>query len=208
MNEVGGNGWGTLLVGPRRRAGRPGSPGARSTASSIAKAKIPPLIVTLGTLGMALGAALLITGGVDERDVPIKLVDTIGTGRLFGQLPYLVLIAFAVALVFGVILLGATRFGRYTYAIGSNEEARAARRHQRRPPPDQGVRARRARWPGSPGSCSWRASRRPRSAATPPTTSGDRRRRARRHQPVRRRRHDRSARSSACSSPPSCRTAS
>ena len=32
------------------------------------------------------------------------------------------LIAFAVALV-GGILLAATRFGRYTYAIGSNEEA-------------------------------------------------------------------------------------
>ena len=32
------------------------------------------------------------------------------------------IIAFAVALVFGVIL-AATRFGRYTYAVGSNEEA-------------------------------------------------------------------------------------
>ena len=56
----------------------------------VTKAKIPPFIVTLGTLGMALGAALLITGGVDERDVPFKLVETIGTGRLFGQIPWLV----------------------------------------------------------------------------------------------------------------------
>ena len=32
------------------------------------------------------------------------------------------IIAFAVALVFGVVL-AATRFGRYTYAVGSNEEA-------------------------------------------------------------------------------------
>ena len=88
----------------------------------VAKAKIPAFIVTLGTLGMALGSALLITGGVDQRDVPFKLVDTIGSGRAFGGCPYLVLIAAAVALVFGVIL-AATRFGRYTYAIGSNEEA-------------------------------------------------------------------------------------
>ena len=51
----------------------------------VAKAKIPPFIVTLGTLGMALGAALLITGGVDEREVPFKLVATIGIGRLFGR---------------------------------------------------------------------------------------------------------------------------
>ena len=54
--------------------------------------------------------------------MPFKLVDTIGSGRAFGEVPYLVLIAAAVALVFGVIL-AATRFGRYTYAIGSNEEA-------------------------------------------------------------------------------------
>ena len=88
----------------------------------VAKAKIPAFIVTLGTLGMSLGAALVITGGVDEREVPFKLITTIGTGRLFDQVPYLVMIAFAVALVFGVIL-AATRFGRYTYAVGSNEEA-------------------------------------------------------------------------------------
>ena len=50
---------------------------------------------------MALGAALLITGGVDERNVPFKLIETIGTGRLFGQIPYLVLIAAVVALIFG-----------------------------------------------------------------------------------------------------------
>ena len=36
----------------------------------IAKAKIPPLIVTLGTLSVALGLAQVITGGVDIRAVP------------------------------------------------------------------------------------------------------------------------------------------
>jgi ribose transport system permease protein len=89
----------------------------------VAKAKIPAFIVTLGTLGMSLGAALVISGGVDEREVPFKLITTIGTGRAFNnQVPWLVLIAFAVAIVFGIIL-AATRFGRYTYAVGSNEEA-------------------------------------------------------------------------------------
>jgi simple sugar transport system ATP-binding protein len=38
----------------------------------VAKAKIPPLIVTLGTMGMSLGFALLLTRGVDISDVPIK----------------------------------------------------------------------------------------------------------------------------------------
>jgi ribose transport system permease protein len=121
VNAVGGNGWGTILLGLAAALGS-GLAWGVLNGFLVAKAKIPALIVTLGTLGMALGAALLITGGVDERDVPLKLIDTIGTGRLFDQVPYLAIIAFAVAIVFGVIL-AATRFGRNTYAIGSSEEA-------------------------------------------------------------------------------------
>jgi ribose transport system permease protein len=121
MNAVGGDGWGTILVG-FVAALAAGFGWGLLNGFLVAKAKIPAFIVTLGTLGMSLGAALLITGGVDERSVPFKLVTTIGIGRLFGQIPYLVLISFAVALVFGVIL-AQTRFGRYTYAVGSNMEA-------------------------------------------------------------------------------------
>jgi ribose transport system permease protein len=121
MTEVGGDNWGVILVG-LAAALASGFGWGLLNGFLVAKAKIPAFIVTLGTLGMALGSALLITGGVDQRDVPFKLVDTIGSGRAFGEVPYLVLIAAAVALVFGVIL-AATRFGRYTYAIGSNEEA-------------------------------------------------------------------------------------
>jgi ribose transport system permease protein len=120
MNAIGGDGWGVILVG-LAVALLAGLAWGALNGFLVAKAKIPALIVTLGSLGMALGAALLITGGVDERDVPLKLVTTIGSGRLFGQLPYLVLIAAGVALVLGVVL-AATRFGRHTYAIGSNAE--------------------------------------------------------------------------------------
>lgn len=89
----------------------------------IAKARIPALIVTLGTLGMAQGAALLLSGGINvRRAVPTELVTTVGIGRLFGQIPYLVLIAAGVTII-GGILLHMTRFGRYTYAIGSSAEA-------------------------------------------------------------------------------------
>ena len=88
----------------------------------ITKARVTPLIVTLGTLGMAQGSALLLTGGVNVRTVPTDLVTTIGIGRLFDTIPYLVLIAAGVTAV-GVVTLAFTRFGRYTYAIGSNEEA-------------------------------------------------------------------------------------
>ncbi len=87
----------------------------------IAKGRIPPLIVTLGTLGMALGAAQLITGGVNLRTVPTNLTLSFGIGQMF-SIPYIVLVAVVVALI-GAWLLFTTRFGRYTYAIGSNEDA-------------------------------------------------------------------------------------
>jgi ribose transport system permease protein len=121
MNEVGGNGWGTILVG---LAGAlvAGLAWGILNGTLITKLRVPALIVTLGSFGMAQGAALLITGGTDERTVPTKLVDTIGVGRLFGQVPYIVIIAATVALVFGAILQ-LTRFGRYTYAAGSNIDA-------------------------------------------------------------------------------------
>jgi ribose transport system permease protein len=120
MNEVGGNNWGVILIG-LAAALASGLAWGLLNGTLIAKAKIPAFIVTLGTLGMSLGAAYLITGGVDEREVPFKLIADVGIGRIAG-IPYLVLIALAVAIVLGIIL-AQTRFGRYTYAIGSNEEA-------------------------------------------------------------------------------------
>jgi ribose transport system permease protein len=120
MNEVGGNNWGVILIG-LAAALASGLAWGLLNGTLIAKAKIPAFIVTLGTLGMSLGGAYLITGGVDEREVPFKLIADVGIGRIAG-IPYLVLIALAVAIVLGIIL-AQTRFGRYTYAIGSNEEA-------------------------------------------------------------------------------------
>jgi ribose transport system permease protein len=121
MNGIGGTGAGVLLLG-LAVALAAGLGWGVLNGLLITKARVPPLIVTLGTLGMALGLAQIITGGVDVREVPSKLVTSIGVGRLFDQIPWLVVIAVAVAIVFGVVL-AATRFGRHTYAIGSNEEA-------------------------------------------------------------------------------------
>jgi ribose transport system permease protein len=87
----------------------------------VAKGRIPPLIVTLGTLGMAWGLAQIVSGGQDIRYVPSLLSTGIGTGRAFG-VPWLVIIA-AVVAVIGAMMLNLTRFGRYTLAIGSNMEA-------------------------------------------------------------------------------------
>ena len=87
----------------------------------VAIARIPALIVTLGTFGMALGFAQILTNGVDVRAVPEVLVDTAGSGTLAG-VPVLVLIAVTVALAGGV-LLHLTRFGVHVFAVGSNQEA-------------------------------------------------------------------------------------
>jgi ribose transport system permease protein len=120
MLAIGGGGWGAIGAG--LVAGLvAGTAWGVVNGVLVTKARVPPLIVTLGTLGMALGSALLITGGIDVRGVPLQLTTTIGIGQLAG-IPYVVIIA-AVVTAIGAIALSMTRFGRYTYAIGSNAEA-------------------------------------------------------------------------------------
>jgi ribose transport system permease protein len=87
----------------------------------VAKARIPPLIVTLGSFGAALGAAQLITDGVDVRTVPRVLRDGLGFGQT-AQVPHMVALAAVVTLA-GAWLLHTTRFGRRTFAVGSSAEA-------------------------------------------------------------------------------------
>lgn len=87
----------------------------------IAKLHAPALIVTLGSLGAAYGAALLLTNGVDIREVPQSLVSKVGYGKIVG-LPYLAMIAVAITAV-AWLVQARTRFGRYTFMIGSNKEA-------------------------------------------------------------------------------------
>jgi ribose transport system permease protein len=90
----------------------------------ITKMKLPPFIVTLGTLGIALGIANILSKGSSVPYVPIDITTDIGA-RKFGGIPLLVIIT-AVVVVLATITLRYTRFGRYTFAIGSN--AAAARR--------------------------------------------------------------------------------
>ncbi|MCE7002159.1 ABC transporter permease [Kibdelosporangium philippinense] len=119
MGAMGGNGWGTALVG-LVVAVVSGVAWGMFNGVLVARAKIPSFVVTLGTLGAALGLAYIMTDGLDVRTVPEALVE-MGIGRVAG-VPWLVLIALAVAIVFGV-LLAQTRFGRHTYAIGANMQA-------------------------------------------------------------------------------------
>jgi ribose transport system permease protein len=85
------------------------------------KGGISPLIATLGTFAAATGLAFVLAGGQDMHGVPDSLANTLGFGGVLG-VPYTVLLALAVAGA-GAFVMSQTRFGRYTMAIGSNEEA-------------------------------------------------------------------------------------
>jgi ribose/xylose/arabinose/galactoside ABC-type transport system permease subunit len=82
--------------------------------------RLPPFIVTLGMMSVARGLALLYTEGrpVSGFDPAFR---SLATGRL-GFVPVPVLVTLGAYLV-AFVLLTRSRFGRYVYAIGGNEEA-------------------------------------------------------------------------------------
>jgi ribose transport system permease protein len=121
MVAAGGQGWGVAFLGIGV-AIVTGLVCGLLNGMLIAKLRVPPLIVTLGTMGATLGIAQIITGGIDLRDAPDVLVDNVGFGNLVGQVPTLSVVALFVVLL-GMVVLHRTRFGLHTFAIGSNPEA-------------------------------------------------------------------------------------
>jgi ribose transport system permease protein len=120
MAAMGGSGLGVAAVG-LVAAVVSGMAWGTFNGFLVARAKVPALIVTLGTLSIALGLAQVVTGGIDIRSVPDELTDFSAYTKILGipGLPFVALIV----LIIGGILLHKTKFGLYTYAIGSNEEA-------------------------------------------------------------------------------------
>ena len=92
----------------------------------VTRLKLPPFIATLGMMMVARGVALTITNAnawpAPEAFGALGNNTIFGTGQDFPGIPYPVLIMIGVALLFHFIL-SQTRIGRYTYAVGSNEEA-------------------------------------------------------------------------------------
>ncbi len=94
----------------------------------IAKMRIPPFVATLGMLYVAKGLALVISGlkPIYFNDTPA--FNSIAMGSVMGaiipgfDIPNAVLILFGAAIVAHLILTK-TVLGRYTFALGSNEEA-------------------------------------------------------------------------------------
>lgn len=86
----------------------------------VATQKIPPFIVTLAMMTILSGVAFVITQGT-----PIIVTNDafrfLGRGYI-GPIPVPIILLVIVS-VLGYLLLSQTRFGRYVYAVGDNEEA-------------------------------------------------------------------------------------
>jgi len=89
-------------------------------AVPVVRLNLPPFITTLAMMLMARGLAFKLSNG---QPVPLNssAFDTIGTGFFF-KVPIAVLWMAVIVVVFA-FLLTRTRFGRYVFAIGGNEEA-------------------------------------------------------------------------------------
>jgi ribose transport system permease protein len=94
----------------------------------ISRMRIPPFIATLGMMMIARGLSLIISGvkPIYFNDTPgfrlITMGSAVGSVVPAVDVPNAVLILFVAALV-AAFILGKTILGRYTVAIGSNEEA-------------------------------------------------------------------------------------
>jgi ribose transport system permease protein len=94
----------------------------------IARFHIPPFIATLGMLNVAKGFALVIAGLKPIYFNETPEVNQSAMGSLIGSLipglaiPNIVLVLFGAALIASLVL-SKTVLGRFTFALGSNEEA-------------------------------------------------------------------------------------
>jgi ribose/xylose/arabinose/galactoside ABC-type transport system permease subunit len=90
----------------------------------VARFKMFPFVVTLATQLVFRGAGYFVTGGY-ARSIEVPQFKVIGTGRLFGLIPYPIIIFLAVAAL-AYLLLHWTKLGRYCYAVGGNINAATA----------------------------------------------------------------------------------
>ena len=86
----------------------------------ITSLRISPFIVTLGTMGIYRGFALIISKGLPVHEIPPSF-SYLGEGTLLG-VPFVLWILMLCAVVTH-ILLEHTRHGRYAFSIGSNPDA-------------------------------------------------------------------------------------
>ncbi|MCL6444066.1 MAG: ABC transporter permease [Alicyclobacillus sp.] len=84
----------------------------------VAVAGIQPFISTLGTMSVASGAALIVTNGQPVFGIPAS-VSNFGSNGIFSIFPDTAITMIILA-VWAHLFLSKTKYGRYTYAVGSN----------------------------------------------------------------------------------------
>ena len=89
------------------------------TGSIVYFGKIPPFIATMGMMSIIRGVVYVITDGVPISGLPPEF-SVLGLGKLWGTVPFSVLIMVAIMLLMNIVLKR-SRFGRNVFAIGSNE---------------------------------------------------------------------------------------
>jgi ribose/xylose/arabinose/galactoside ABC-type transport system permease subunit len=89
----------------------------------IAKARIPAFIVTMGTMSIGRGLALIFAHGMPVAKFPSSF-NYLGTESL-GPIPWPVII-YVITIVIAWFILNKRPLGRYIYAVGSNEDAARA----------------------------------------------------------------------------------
>ena len=94
----------------------------------VAKMRIAPFIASLAMMTIARGLALVISGGIPHT-IYDKSFTAIGNGYLWPKptpqsfsIPLSVLILIICTVIVAIVLYK-TKFGRYVYAVGGNEEA-------------------------------------------------------------------------------------
>ena len=86
----------------------------------VTRLRIPPFVVTLGTLGIYRGLALIFSNGLPVHKIPAAF-SFLGEGNLLG-IPFVAWMLVICAVLVHVVLEH-TRLGRYAFAIGSNKIA-------------------------------------------------------------------------------------
>ncbi len=86
----------------------------------VTRLKLNPLIVTLGTMSIFSGAALVLTGGL-SKPMLVDGFNWLGSGRVMGvPVPLILMLVFCFATWW---VMAKTRFGREIYATGGNPDA-------------------------------------------------------------------------------------
>ena len=87
----------------------------------VAYGNIPPFIVTLGSMTIIRGLALIYSNGQPIFGIT-KLFESIAGGFVFDVIPHLVIYFLSVTII-SAFILTKTVFGRRVYAVGGNEMA-------------------------------------------------------------------------------------